>query len=143
MSHHTILSIHSSLDALCDAAQPHRRARLVANTRALIAGLSALLPPLSPAWLPRELLASHSSALAPSPIVPLLTPHARTLAEHLRAQGFLVRSICYPTVPRGEERVRICVHADNQAHDVWGLVQAVERWKEGMRERAGEVAPRL
>ncbi len=54
----------------------------------------------------------------PSPIIPLLTADARGLAAHLRANGLLARPICYPTVPRGEDRVRICVHADNTVEDI-------------------------
>jgi 8-amino-7-oxononanoate synthase len=131
MSHHTILSVHCSLDALCDAQQPRRKAQLHTNTRRLIGGLSSILHSSStpaPAWLPAELQAPQLSGLAPSPIVPLLTPYARELAERLRSKGFLVRSICYPTVPRGQERVRICVHAENREEDVDGLVRAVQTW---------------
>lgn len=43
----------------------------------------------------------------PTPIVPILTPYPRPLAQHLHARGFLARPITHPTVPKGEERVRV------------------------------------
>ncbi|TKY84925.1 hypothetical protein EX895_006005 [Sporisorium graminicola] len=64
----------------------------------------------------------------PSPIIPLLTDHARDLAAHLRSNGLLARPICYPTVPKGEDRVRICVHADNTVEDIDRLIQCVRQW---------------
>lgn len=66
----------------------------------------------------------------PSPIIPLLTAHARELAAHLRSNGLLARPICYPTVPKGEDRVRICVHADNTEEDIDQLIGCVRRWVE-------------
>ncbi|GJN93686.1 hypothetical protein Rhopal_006743-T1 [Rhodotorula paludigena] len=63
-----------------------------------------------------------------SPIIPLLTSSPRPLAGFLRERGFLVRPITYPTVPRGEERVRICLHAGNTQEEVEGLCEAVKEW---------------
>lgn len=93
--------------------------------------------------LPRTIAARHSAGwrLPASPIVPLLTPHARALAAHLRGRGFLVRSICYPTVPRGQDRVRICVHAGNAEAEVRALVSAVQDWYEE-RLQGAQVAGR-
>ncbi|KAN0063490.1 hypothetical protein ACQY0O_003937 [Thecaphora frezii] len=68
------------------------------------------------------------SMASPSPIVPLLTCDARPLAAWLRQHGLLARPICYPTVPKGEDRVRICLHADNAEHDVDRLVECVRTW---------------
>jgi len=44
-----------------------------------------------------------------------------------------VRPITYPTVPKGMERVRVCLHAGNSEEDVEGLVEGVRSWIE--RER--------
>jgi 8-amino-7-oxononanoate synthase len=33
-----------------------------------------------------------------------------------------------PTVPKGQERIRICLHAKNSMVEVKGLVEAVEEW---------------
>lgn len=65
------------------------------------------------------------SSLPPAPIVPVRTRHAKALAAHLQAAGFLVRAVCYPTVPRDQERVRICVHAHNTPDDVARLGHAL------------------
>ncbi|KAE8207404.1 hypothetical protein CF327_g7352 [Tilletia walkeri] len=72
--------------------------------------------------------------LPPSPIVPLLTPYPRPLSAHLQARGFLVRPITYPTVPMGQDRVRICVHAGNSEAEVRGLGKAVREWVDGVIE---------
>ncbi|SPO21680.1 related to 8-amino-7-oxononanoate synthase [Ustilago trichophora] len=75
----------------------------------------------------------------PSPIIPLLTAHARDLAAHLRANGLLARPICYPTVPKGEDRVRICVHADNTEEDIDRLINCVRQWVSDDRMQHGGV----
>ncbi|CAE6406632.1 unnamed protein product [Rhizoctonia solani] len=69
----------------------------------------------------------------PTPIVPILTPRPRLLAQHLRERGFLARPITHPTVPKGEERVRICLHAANTEEEVDGLVDALLEWAEEQR----------
>ncbi|KAG8705350.1 hypothetical protein FRC11_009107 [Ceratobasidium sp. 423] len=71
----------------------------------------------------------------PTPIVPILTPNPRQLAQHLRERGFLARPITHPTVPKGEERVRICLHAANTEAQVDGLVDALVEWAEMQRGR--------
>ncbi|CUA70882.1 8-amino-7-oxononanoate synthase [Rhizoctonia solani] len=73
----------------------------------------------------------------PTPIVPILTPHPRRLAQHLRERGFLARPITHPTVPKGEERVRICLHAANTEEQVDGLVDALVEWAEEQRSGSG------
>jgi len=44
-----------------------------------------------------------------------------------------VRPITYPTVPKGMERVRVCLHAGNSEDDVEGLVEGVREWVEKER----------
>lgn len=64
----------------------------------------------------------------PSPIVPYRTPHAKAMAAFLQENGFLVRGVCYPTVPRGEERVRICIHTHNTDAEIDALAAAIAQW---------------
>lgn len=49
----------------------------------------------------------------------------RALANHLNARGFIVKPICSPTVPKGQERVRICLHGHNTVEQVDALIAAV------------------
>ncbi|MBT1704990.1 pyridoxal phosphate-dependent aminotransferase family protein [Fulvivirgaceae bacterium PWU20] len=43
---------------------------------------------------------------------------ARSLALHLQNNGFDIRPILSPTVPKGKERIRICLHAFNTDEEV-------------------------
>ncbi len=51
---------------------------------------------------------------------------AKQAAVRMQAAGFDVRAICSPTVPRGRERLRICLHAFNTVTEVRDLVGALE-----------------
>jgi 8-amino-7-oxononanoate synthase len=42
----------------------------------------------------------------------------RELSEKLQASGFAVKPIYSPTVPKGEERIRICLHAFNTEEEI-------------------------
>ncbi|KAJ3755289.1 pyridoxal phosphate-dependent transferase [Lentinula raphanica] len=64
----------------------------------------------------------------PTPILPLLTPYPRPLSAHLLSLGMNARPITWPTVPRGKERVRVCLHAGNTRGDVEALVNGVVDW---------------
>ncbi|KAI0399861.1 PLP-dependent transferase [Xylaria palmicola] len=63
-----------------------------------------------------------------SPIIPLFTGHPKSLARHCQLSGFMIRAIVAPTVPRGQERIRICIHASNTMEQIDGLFQAIEIW---------------
>ncbi|KAH9902384.1 PLP-dependent transferase [Cubamyces lactineus] len=66
----------------------------------------------------------------PTPIIPVLTPHPRPLSAHLRARGLNARPITWPTVPKGADRVRVCLHAANTKEEVDRLVSAMIEWAE-------------
>lgn len=61
-----------------------------------------------------------------TPIIPILTPHSKELAGVLQARGFLVRHITFPTVPKGSDRVRVCVHAHNSIEEIDSLVVHID-----------------
>lgn len=63
-----------------------------------------------------------------SSILPLFTPHPRQLARYCQERGFIVRPIVAPTVPKGSERVRICLHAANTESQVDALARAIAAW---------------
>lgn len=74
-----------------------------------------------------------------SPIIPIMTPHPRTLSSQLRDLGFNARPITWPTVPKGKDRVRLCLHAGNTREEVQGLVMGIVQWAEGaMMQRDNE-----
>lgn len=50
----------------------------------------------------------------------------KNLAEKVQSEGFDVRPILSPTVPKGEERLRICLHAFNTKVQIDGLFKAIE-----------------
>jgi len=50
------------------------------------------------------------------------TQNVRMAANNLRAKGFDVRPIVYPTVPTGQERIRICLHTFNTTRQINDLV---------------------
>lgn len=64
-----------------------------------------------------------------SPIVPVKMPNPRPVASWLRVVRFAVVPLTFPNVPRGTERLRICVHAGNTYQEVDALVSALTSWK--------------
>ncbi|KAH6668827.1 8-amino-7-oxononanoate synthase [Halenospora varia] len=69
-----------------------------------------------------------------SPIFALMTPTPRNLARFCQDGGFMVRPIVSPTVAKGTERVRVCLHAGNSYEEVEGLARRIASW---MQEREG------
>ena len=65
----------------------------------------------------------YSDERSPIQIIPIgdITK-TRVLAEKLQASGFAVKPIYSPTVPKGEERIRICLHAFNTEEEITHLV---------------------
>jgi 8-amino-7-oxononanoate synthase len=49
--------------------------------------------------------------------------NVKFIAEKLKAEGFSVKAILSPTVPLGEERLRICLHSDNTFEDIERLLK--------------------
>jgi 8-amino-7-oxononanoate synthase len=63
-----------------------------------------------------------------SPIVAIVTPYAMALAAFLLDRGYYPKPIVFPAVPRGKERIRICVHAFNTVEQVDALIALIELW---------------
>lgn len=51
--------------------------------------------------------------------------HARAVATQLQQSGFEVRPVLSPTVPAGQERIRVCLHLHNTQEQIQNLLQAV------------------
>ena len=61
-----------------------------------------------------------------SPIKTAIVPgnkEVKAVANSLQDQGFLVYPILSPTIPAGEERIRICLHAFNTEEEIIGMVE--------------------
>jgi 5-aminolevulinate synthase len=107
---------------------PHERVGQHTNTRALKARLAALDIPVVP---------------NPSHIVPVLVGDAEVCKaasdELLRSHSIYVQSINYPTVPRGEERLRITPTPGHTEEMMDHLVHALESvWQRGGLKRTSE-----
>jgi 8-amino-7-oxononanoate synthase len=50
---------------------------------------------------------------------------AKKIASALQASGFDLRAIVAPTVPKGKERLRICIHTFNTDDDIRRLCQSI------------------
>lgn len=77
--------------------------------------------------LPQELHAGQEF----SGIVPVLCPGNEAvlrLSEYLLAQGYALKAVRSPTVARGAERLRCCLHAYNTEEDVRGLAAALHTY---------------
>jgi 8-amino-7-oxononanoate synthase len=68
-------------------------------------------------------------------IVPLWTrrpKHALYLAFHLTKDGFNGCYIVFPIVPKGEDRVRLFLHAHNTKDEVKKLIDSITTWLQEM-----------
>lgn len=63
-----------------------------------------------------------------SPIFSIMCSRSQELAAHCRQNSFLVYGVVAPTVPRGQERLRVCLHAGNTVQEVEGLVRLLKAW---------------
>jgi 8-amino-7-oxononanoate synthase len=81
----------------------------------------------------------------PTPIIPLLTCRAHALSAYLLAQGLNARPITWPTVPKGTDRVRVCLHAGNTPAELDALVDSAISWAAAVveEERACQKGERL
>jgi 8-amino-7-oxononanoate synthase len=48
------------------------------------------------------------------------------------------KPITWPTVPKGKDRVRICLHAGNTKEDVDKLIRCVDEWARGVLMKENE-----
>jgi len=70
----------------------------------------------------------HKLIRSDSAIQCLIIPgneNVKMVAHDLQVAGFDVRPILHPTVTKGAERLRICLHAFNTENEVDGLMQAL------------------
>jgi 8-amino-7-oxononanoate synthase len=70
--------------------------------------------------IPEKLFSDERSPIQIIPIDSVI--RTKELSEKLQSQGFAVKPIFSPTVPRGTERIRICIHAFNSDLEIERLV---------------------
>lgn len=64
-----------------------------------------------------------------SPVQSIVIPgneEAREIAALMQEAGFAVKAILSPTVPKGEERIRICLHSYNSHEEIKGLIECLK-----------------
>jgi 8-amino-7-oxononanoate synthase len=49
----------------------------------------------------------------------------KTIANQLQEKGFDVKAILSPTVPEGQERLRICLHSYNTASEISDVLHSL------------------
>jgi 8-amino-7-oxononanoate synthase len=81
--------------------------------------------PLSEDWVSREFV-TH--------IVPVWTRQRYNfwLVFHLQLSGYCAYPIDYPTVPKGQSRIRLMFHAVNTESEVEGLASTICDWAKEM-----------
>jgi 8-amino-7-oxononanoate synthase len=65
-----------------------------------------------------------------SPILGVIVPgnfNIRAVAQAVQNDGFDVRPIVFPTVNRGAERIRVCIHEFNTEEEVISLAKSLEK----------------
>ncbi|MEM9824087.1 MAG: pyridoxal phosphate-dependent aminotransferase family protein [Bacteroidota bacterium] len=91
--------------------------------------------------LKKELAESvYGSALIPSEsaIQCMVIPgaeKAKALAANVERAGFYAKAIVYPTVAKGEERIRFCLHSFNEASEIKKLIACLK-----LAESAGQTS---
>ena len=63
-----------------------------------------------------------------TPIIKLLSDKPKLLARELQLKGYLVRPISYPTVPKYQDRVRICLHSNNTLEEIDDLINIINNY---------------
>jgi 8-amino-7-oxononanoate synthase len=105
--------------------------RLFGLVGRLHSSLRTLLTHCDPGLVPK--LIDVPAKCPESPILALFTPFPRDLAQYCHKFGFVVRPVVPPTVPKGTERVRVCLHAGNNEEQVDNFVRTVEGWIESKK----------
>ena len=111
---HSLVAINQSYRLLQESAEE------IAKLNALIAFFKTL------ASGNHQLELTNSS----SPIQCVVIPgnvQVKSIASQLQQEGFDVRPILSPTVQKGRERLRICLHAFNTEEQVCRLIEVINR----------------
>ena len=133
LPHSTLLALESVWDVIESEEGEHRRQRIFRLSRHLHALLEPLLASTDILRLPKQYPLPFKNvqgveADLPTPILGLITSEPHALAKFFLDRGFIVRPVVPPTVPPGEERVRICLRADMSLDLMDRLIQILREW---------------
>ncbi|KAJ7137940.1 pyridoxal phosphate-dependent transferase [Mycena epipterygia] len=131
-----IIAADSSFDMLMDGTAQQLSKKVLDLSLYFVEELRPRLRDVPIHLLSLPLHLQHSSSLV-SPIIPIMTTRPRPLSAHLLALGMNARPITWPTVPKGKDRVRVCLHAGNTTSDVDRMVAGMIQWAE--KETVAEV----
>ncbi|KAH8984364.1 pyridoxal phosphate-dependent transferase [Lactarius hatsudake] len=140
LSNLAVIAASCSFDLLEDGTADRLAARVLDHSvyfqeRLRVSLAASSIPPriLS---LPAHLQHPSKTQL-PTPIIPILTPRARALSAHLLTHGVNARPITWPTVPKGTDRVRVCLHAGNTRAELDTLVDSAIAWAAAVAREEG------
>lgn len=132
LSHASVVAIECSFDFLEDGTAKKLADRLLDLSVRFIDTLQSLIERdgISPSLLslPPHLTTLSLGRQRATPIVPVFTSRPRPLSTHLRAKGMNARPITWPTVPKGLDRVRVCLHSSNTDEEVDALAREMVEW---------------
>ncbi|KAI0759589.1 PLP-dependent transferase [Trametes elegans] len=136
-----ICGLNASFDYLEGPVGDHRRSELRRLCKYFRGSLQEALK-----HIPPNLLSLHSPPLPAgysddviSPITPILTSYPMPLSDFLNSLGYAVQGIPYPVVPRGQERIRISVHALNTKEELDTLIARLTQWATMMQTMGAQV----
>ncbi|KAI0709781.1 PLP-dependent transferase [Earliella scabrosa] len=136
LSHSTVCALNASFDYIESAGGDELRAALRHISETFAQKLFSALKDAPPHLLALPPRAAHADWLQAqgivSPIFPVLTSAPLALAAHLRALGYGARPVPYPVVPRGQERVRVIMHARNTEEEADELIVHLLGWAREM-----------
>ncbi|KAE8346828.1 hypothetical protein BDV24DRAFT_175672 [Aspergillus arachidicola] len=81
--------------------------------------------------LPTEKTWRSEPFLAPIAAIVVQPGKAKELAQHLHQAKYWVNTANFPLVPKGKDRIRIVIHADNTESQIEGLVRLLREWARG------------
>ncbi|KAJ7772895.1 pyridoxal phosphate-dependent transferase [Mycena maculata] len=137
LSSANIIAADSSFDMLTDGTAQQLSNKVLDLSQYFVEELQGRLRDVPIHLLSLPVHLQHSSLA--SPIIPVMTTYPRPLSAYLLHLGMNARPITWPTVPKGKDRVRVCLHAGNTKAEIDRLVQGMIQWAE--KEKMGEIDP--
>ncbi|KAI0701209.1 pyridoxal phosphate-dependent transferase [Cytidiella melzeri] len=166
LSYAQIISVDCSFDMLEDGTAKKLSSHLLKTSAHFVTTLRFQMEtqhiPAPLLSLPPHLAKPPADDLVPAltpmfahlatPIIPVMTCQPRPLSAYLRKLGMNARPITWPTVPKGRDRIRVCLHYGNSREEVERLATAMIEWAKecvrqetvtGVRETMLPIHPKL